>query len=527
MYKVLLVDDEPFILEGLNYLINWSELGLEIAGQASNGTEAMDIIENEPIHILITDIKMPKMDGLELIRNVKKMDLNIRFIILSGYDDFEYVKAAIKLGIENYILKPLNQEELTSTLLNTIDNIENDMYRKIQQEESKYILRNNILCRWMYNNISNAELQERSSIINIDLGSKEYYVSIIKILYDHGNHQNQCSDDKSLISLKVKNICDEIIQKHDSVSIFCDLNGDIILLFSSNSEESQKPLVKAVLENCICNINKFLGLNVFVTIGSREPEYKTVYMSYAHSRDLQDYCFILPINSIIDYEDTQKTDMTIQKEIDIDLVAFKGLIVDKKKEESCKFIESTLKQLNNVKGITPLYIQSIILEIISTISKEVKLLKGSNYIIYSGIKNIFSTNPDIVTVDELINWLKSVVSQAIDYLQSEYNNVNPIIRRILCYISNNYSKDLSLKILSSSFNVNAAYLGQLFKKETGEVFTNYLNSVRIEKAKELFMKTNYKTNEILEMVGFTDANYFYTTFKKITGLSVSQARDLK
>src|SRR5690349_16006765 len=108
MYRVLIVDDESFILDGLKVIIDWEEYGLEIAGQSSNGVKALELIKQSGFHILITDIKMPYMDGIELIKKIRQEEINIKIIILSGYDDFEYVREAAKHGIENYLLKPIN-----------------------------------------------------------------------------------------------------------------------------------------------------------------------------------------------------------------------------------------------------------------------------------------------------------------------------------------------------------------------------------------------------------------------------------
>ena len=144
MYKVLIADDEPFILEGLADLINWEEHGLQIAGLVSNGLDAKNIVDSSDIDILITDNRMPRMDGIELIKYIAQTEKNIKFIILSGYNDFEYVKEAAKIGIENYLLKPVDEKELISTLINTVDKIENEIYKKKELQQGYNILRDNI-----------------------------------------------------------------------------------------------------------------------------------------------------------------------------------------------------------------------------------------------------------------------------------------------------------------------------------------------------------------------------------------------
>ena len=124
MYRVIIVDDEPVIRRGLRETIEWDALGLEVAGEAADGKEALKLIREIRPEILITDIRMPEMDGIELIREIKKLDLNIKITILSGYSDYDYLKAAIRLGVDNYLLKPIDNDELIANLTNAVNEIE-------------------------------------------------------------------------------------------------------------------------------------------------------------------------------------------------------------------------------------------------------------------------------------------------------------------------------------------------------------------------------------------------------------------
>ena len=161
MYSVLLVDDEPSVLTGLRYVIDWDEYGVEIAGTASNGTQALELLRELPVDILITDIQMPQMGGLELLQQVRAQNMDLRCIILTGYDDFKYVKKAAQLGIENYLLKPVSPEELSETLLNTITKIEYLRSRKLDLAENIRVLRDGTFYRWIAGRIGSAELADR------------------------------------------------------------------------------------------------------------------------------------------------------------------------------------------------------------------------------------------------------------------------------------------------------------------------------------------------------------------------------
>ncbi|QJD86270.1 response regulator [Cohnella herbarum] len=182
MYKVLIVDDELFILNGLPHVINWEEHGTEIVARARNGLEALEIMQNHDIHILVTDIMMPAMDGLELIKQIRDRGWNVKIIILSSHDDFKFVKEASKSGIENYLLKPIEEDELSNTILNTVEKLENEANATVQNHDNLNIVRENILYRWVTRNIGYDELENRAEFLQIDLSRESYMVGIVSIL---------------------------------------------------------------------------------------------------------------------------------------------------------------------------------------------------------------------------------------------------------------------------------------------------------------------------------------------------------
>lgn len=521
MYKVLLVDDEPFILEGMQKVIDWEEYGLEIAGYASNGTEALHFLEQQRVSIVVTDIRMPRMDGLELIRQVKSKGWNIRFIILSGHGDFEYVKSAARLGIENYLLKPVNCDELASTLLHTIDNIDSDLNQQANLMESAQILRSNILNRWMNNSISPTELKERASMLSIDLDSGAYVVSVLRILPDGAAE----TEERDPACLSVLKICDTILKEENCGTSFCEPCGDVVLLFGGKQPGQLKTHIDSVLKRCIGAVNTSLGMNVLATTGSTETSFHTVHLSYDRAKGIQNFRLVAKPNNIIDFYQASIAKNDRQKGGDIDFAALRDFIARKQREEALGFIDKTINRVRELEDLTPYYIQNIAVEILMTVSSEMKLMRGKAELLHDGPDNPFNVVFQLKTIDELISLLKNVVCKNVDYMLLEDESLNPLIHKLLGYIERNYAKDLSLKTLSLTFNVNAAYLGQLFKKETGEIFSNYLNNIRVRKARELFLTTNLKANEVAVKVGYADANYFYRLFKKMTGVSASQYRD--
>lgn len=519
MYSMLIVDDEPSILYGLKDIIDWEEYGVEIAGLAGNGMEALKIIDSKKINILLTDIRMPEIDGIELIGHIRRRNPEIRVIILSGYDDFNYVKEAIKLGVENYLLKPLNKNELSSTLLNTVEKIESESYRKIYTGKNKDVFKQNLLYRWVSNNISRRELVERASLIDIDLDYRQFAVATVDILDAPG------LIDRNLASHAVINICNEIASEEINTMIYQDLNNNIILLFSGNDLMERKTIILELLQKYTAKINTLLKINVFTTLGTIENDCQSVYKSYFSSKDLQDFSLIYAANSILDYYAVKEAAVSRQKEIDINFRLFGEHLIRKRKDKAFLFIEDLFRQVLSINGLTPKDIQNISIEILFNISSVCKKAAG-NKSIPDELGILFSDVTGIKTSRELIDWVKIIIGKAIDYLDLREKNRNPLIDQIIKYIHSNYREAISLKALSSMFNVNTSYLGQLFKTETGELFTNYLNNVRIEKAKKLLTETNLKVYDISSKVGYTNQSLFFRTFKKQTDVSPEEFREI-
>ncbi|MDT2265525.1 response regulator [Paenibacillus larvae] len=230
MRSVFLVDDEPFILEGLQTIMEWEKLGLKVVGHDSNGEKAFAFLKDHPVDLLITDIRMPKMDGLELIKQMKLIHGKMKFIILSGHHDFNYLKQGMKLGIENYILKPINIEELESTLLKINEKWEEEMSLSYSRQEDRDILRLNILSRWVTNNISQEELNHRSQILRIPLDYDSYTVAVLRLLSDPDEELEEGHEYYGIV-VKAYLVSREVVNSQESVICFYDSDYDLVLIF--------------------------------------------------------------------------------------------------------------------------------------------------------------------------------------------------------------------------------------------------------------------------------------------------------
>lgn len=395
MYRVVIADDEPIIRKGLRETIDWESLGLEISGEAGNGIEALRLIKACKPQILITDIRMPEMDGIELIRDIRNLNADMKIIILSGYSDYAFLKEAIKLGVESYLLKPIDNDELISNLTDLVNSIEKEIFEITQIHQGVELLRSNTLNRLVTNGISPGEFEEKASFLDISLDTDNFLCAVC-IAENIGNEI--FGGDERLAMLAVHNICAELAG--GAGMTFVDAKGRIVFLFSGRGPDNLRDMADAVIDNAAKQIQEHLGISVLAGVGKAVSSVNDIRSSYDSAINCLDL---------------------------------------------------------NIAG----------------------RLQGKGC---------------------------AVVNQAISYIEGHY------------------SESLTLKHVAAVCYLNTSYLGQIFKKEMGESFTDYVNRYRIEKAKELLADPRLKIYEIAEKVGFTDYHYFLKIFKKIIGQNPTETR---
>ena len=491
MYKVYLLDDEPFILEGLKYIVDWQDYGFEIVGSANNGDDGLKEILTMDIDLVITDIMMPKMTGLELIENLIKLNYQTNFIVLSAFQEFQYAKKAISMGAQNYILKPIDTEELERSLIN----IKNKLKDKENRNKDKEVVNNSLLLKIItdkdYENID--YLKEKLKY------NGEYRVGIIEL-------KNKNKDIHKVLKVipGMKKYLYCIENKSKAVFIIDD---------KFNNEYIEE------LTNIKNEITDLINDIVYISLGQIIKDLKDINTSYESAKDISEYKIIYPdISWIKAYK--EKNNRNIDIDIDIDFEDLKSLLINKDFTNASLYIESKFSKLKQ-DNLNPKKIKAKALEVFLNVYNHIdesKLMK--NLSIY--LENAINTN----TIDEiqleLINMIKFMQTK----LENTQESISPIIIKLLDHIEQNYQKDLNLKEISDILNINSIYLGQLFQKEIGILFSDYINNFRINKAKDLLSNTSLKASEIGELVGYSNKNYFYRKFKSIVGITPSEWRKL-
>ncbi|MDZ4991862.1 response regulator [Clostridium perfringens] len=505
MYKVMLADDENLILQGLENIIDWEELGLEVVNKASNGQEAIDRFNENPVDIVVTDINMPQVTGLELLKELKKINSDVKFIILSGYDDFSYAKKAIELGVENYILKPIDEEELEKTLRNTISKINQE-----KEDNKSSLSKHNLLIKLIKGKLAEVEIYENKESFYIDLDSRMYSLCIINTRSRYGNEE------------MLHNIVDVIKENtQNNFEIIYTLDEELILINSWDEFLNKEAIKKYynILKERI--INEY-GIDVFLSVGEPIENLHKISESYKEANNLKKYVLTLGYNKCITIEDV--------KDINEQNVNLSGVldklnkrIIAKDIDEAEKIIEETVED----KNLTPRNIYDLAVKILFLLDKVVEEFKVEKQ--YSGN----SLGEEIValcsedTRENIKTLLCSEVREVIELMHPTTIKYSPVIQQIISYVNENYYEEVSLKTLAQKYHINTSYLGQIFTKEVGCSFSEYLNRTKNMKAKELILNTNMKINDIAKKVGYLDTSYFYRKFKKYYGVCPSTLRNIK
>lgn len=510
MYKVFIVDDEPFIIEGLVDMIDWPAFGLEVVGSAENGEQALRRILEMPVDLLITDISMPRMNGLDLIRAVRERRPDLKAIILSGFNEFDYLKEGMRLGIENYLLKPINVKELQDTLGNAVEKLNSVHADALLSPYDVQIMKDNTLYRWIGGRISEAEFNERAALLGISL-TDPYGVIALARLPSAGSEAQEDMFERVA----------RAFEGSASVYPFRDMDGDIVIVAGLPSEEEtgKLELVRRVLP-LLGQADG--GEAARLSLGGVHPLRTAIASSYSEAKKAQEYFMIYPEREWIDYAKTEPFKEAEPSEFPIDWEACRKLLVARDKEGLAAAVDADLEKLRRREGVTPSYLHEVAVELIVRFKMELKAIKHSDE------REIFSqgfAQADAASdYAELVKALRSVAERCVDSLVKDSRS--PVVLQVLEEIHRHYADELSLKQLGARYHIHPVYLGQLFQKETGESFTEYINKYRIEQAKKLLKSSTLKVHDIARQAGYWETGYFYKQFKKYVGISPTEFKGL-
>lgn len=530
--RVLIVDDEFNIAMLIKKLIQWEKIGLECVNVVDNGEAAYNIISNEKPDIVITDIRMPKINGLDLISMTKKVNGNIYFIVISGYKEFEYAHKALQYGVNDYLLKPVNEEELNKVLEKIHDEILREGIRQQEGEQikktisaSEQIIKSNLL----NNIIDQADyptVQEMVENYHLLFNAGAYRGIDIKLDYwdyeKNDKRQDMITIDKVMMFIdnNVKgHVYEYMICKKPNLNIYCLINYDPL----------KSKVIKNIINNILSEIQQYLigfeQYKITIGIGSEITEFENIKKSIQDSYKAAQNRIMLGTGRLI-YSDL----LHLEKQIDT------KKYLDPYKEQYLMSIESLTRESleNTIHQIYGAFQPSdnldfsgfydIANELIDLFFGHITVQSNEGKQLKIFMKNAYQ---HCYTLNHLTKLLKDYLGNYLETClkQLEIETAKPI-RQAKQYISEHYSEKIILEDIAAIVDLNPVYFSVLFKKETGMNFSTYLVHIRMEIAKEMIRSTNKTVAAIADEVGYKDTRHFSQTFSKTVGVKPALYRKL-
>ncbi len=530
MLKVFLVEDEFVVREGIKKNIDWEAYGYEFCGEATDGEIAFPMIQKLKPDIVITDIKMPFMDGLALSKLIKKEFPWMEIIILTGYETFEYAKEALKIGVAEYLSKPISGNELLKEVDNIAARIEEK--RKEREIKEKYMLemeenyskdRKDLFQYLITGNKALPELMEITEKLKINLSSIWYNIVLFEIKPSN-NMNNEYSDSIVEIEQRLKSM------EYEKYIIIFDRNLEgKAFLFKGDSEEELSAFQNEFLSKLQNMLMEYNDVQYFGGVGMPVNRLSELKRSFEKARRAFAHRYFVNVNQILN-SDVIIRDEGAKKEFNISNVDTKQ--IDRKrikeflkvgeKEEVVYFVDDFFKDLRESAMESNMFRQYItmdtyfgVVDFVESIQMQKEEIEAFD--LDSGILKNAQTAMDYVI---------RIIEQAMELRErSASNKYGDVVEEVAKYIENNYgSEELSLNVVAEHVNFSPNHLSMVFSQQTGQTFIKYLTDYRMNKAKELLRCTNKKSSIIASEVGYKDPHYFSFVFKKTQNMTPTQYR---
>lgn len=534
--KVFLVEDEMVIRRGIKNSIDWEKEGYIFCGEASDGELAYPMIIKEKPDILITDIRMPFMDGLELCKLVKKELPNIKILILSGYDEFDYAKEAIRLGVTEYLLKPISSGKLLEALNGVSESIrrekeDKDLVRKYMEEmrENTEHEKQKFFEQMIAGNLSMADALETGKKYEMNLSAGMYNLLLFRFTLGEENRKSG-----ELLG-EAEYAIEKLTERLEYVFEFQrGVEGWAFLLMADN-EEQMSERVKELSKDLEEIMKNYSTIAYFGGIGQPVARLRELEESFREAERALAARFTMELNRIISVEDIRMA-QNVDTLDDIEITSFgeiektrtmlEKFLNNGEEDEIDEFVDVYINELpeENLKSV--LMRQYIIMDayiVMMSFCEKIEGIEGEMQAQSEELKNSMKTSQ---TLEEIKNYIRMLLKKIIGVRDTiSGRRYSDIIEIAKDQIRKTYMSDeISLNTIAAEVGMSPSYFSSIFSKEMGKTFVEYLTEIRMDRAKELLMCSSMKTSEIGYEVGYKDPHYFSYRFKKMQNCTPKEFR---
>lgn len=528
MLKVVIVDDEERICQLIRALVDWESLDMEVVGMANNGLEALKLVNEVEPEILITDIRMPGCSGLELLEKVKEKNPSIEIIIISGYAHFDYAQRAIKYGVGDYLLKPINKTELYAILQKLKDRIvarqesESDMLHLKQKSEN-----NN---RRLQINLLEQLIEQKISELSMQILQTEYYLEVragifqaFWIKVDNGSEELSPSG-FNIVMDKVENLMESSLRPKCYELLMCRKDSSCIGIMNYPPEKVEE--IKIVLRDCLKQLEAQKDIYGAITFsgavgGMKEQPEQLADSVYEASIIIKERLVVNGCGRVLDKMPSESAlrELNLPEKY---LRAITHAIEVLSVEEADALVVRMQESVEETKAVRGYEVEELITALGRLFLSQLQIEHRE-----SEIRKFEEKCKRCGSAKEMFGMLALLQREYLEGLIEQHENdaVRPV-RQAKQYIQKHFSEQISLEEVSDVVGLNAAYFSVLFKKSEGEGFAKYLINLRIEEAKRLLRESNDSVAEICRKVGYNDLKHFTHTFEKNTGIKPATYRKL-
>lgn len=480
MYTIILVDDEDIILRGLSKIIPWEKLGYKVIGYYNNGKQALSAFETHKCDVILTDIKMPVMDGIQMVQELRHRGHETQIIFMSGYDDFKYAQSATKLGAADYVLKPTTPAKIENALrtvrrrLDSVYKISNEMDQLNSLAEKSI----QSMIFYIFNVLKGAQVPVGEIVQQMHHVSPQKLVGkVLLVATYHFCHKSAGESHKNKFIEHLSNY----FENKNSFIILDDFEEMLSVCYINDCKASPKEKIQSVSSE----INKFLGNSVIYGLGDSYDTVYDVMKSYCQSIEAV-YFKMDQLNNPATYKNIYEEKINIFIDDAVNSDKINGRILD-------NFINELWEKDYNTR-----------VEILQKLFEQI----SSRY----SLTNIPAhLSIQLLVRSDNIDIIKSTLQEELEKISR--NKQQNLCLKIRNYLKENFNKQITIKELSEQFYFTPNYLGKLFQKTTGQSVKQYLTDIRMEEAERLINTNKYKLYQICEMVGYKDYDYFRKQYK--------------
>ncbi len=534
MWNIVLIDDDRQVLQSMRKAIPWEQLEAACVGEAKDGKEGLRLVEQSNPDIIITDVYMPVMNGLDMIGELRSRGYKGKIIILSGYADFEYAIKALRLGVDDYLSKPVTVKTLEAVLNGAINQLEEKLVKDFEQEDLRKKLELYepfVEKEWLKSLVTGTKTTgeiEAYVLRHPQFTSKSHMVMGIEMVR---TERVSSISDWNLFRFAVMNIIEEILQDQWTDSSYIQLHSNhVAILLHLPTDETERQLleeVRKIGKQMIQYVYQYLQIQIHIGLGQLKQDWTDIRLSTeeAFAALSAKSCPVSPDTEIYRFNAEDKQGQLSNKAM-LRTVTFYQELAEAVRQSQLRraqeLVSGFIIELAETEFTKPTYLQQIAAEV-CTICKYALFETGIVMEDKADISEWRREYGSIVNKDQLKQWLQKKM-EWICSSGSMKDNVKhkQAMEFMLEFIHENYAQDITISDLSEKVYISRNYLSHIFRKATGETFNNYVTKVRMEKAKTLILEGKHLIYEVAEMVGYKNVPYFSTLFKKIIGVNPSE-----